>query len=192
MTLSDLASLGSFVSGLAVLASLIYLTLQIRQAERYQRAIVQQGRAARLVDTNMRAAADPEFLESVAKGANGDDDISLTQFRQYVTNVIAGLYNLEDTLLQHKAGLISDDVFDALRSSMKRDLASQAGWRAMWKLIRFRCGKEVREFVDQLLVETPLTGPRDVLAVWKTAVAAERTALQTDLYRAAQGLARHR
>jgi hypothetical protein len=31
MSLSDLASLGSFVSGFAVLISLIYLALQVRQ-----------------------------------------------------------------------------------------------------------------------------------------------------------------
>ena len=49
MSLSDLASLGSFVSGLAVMISLIYLAVQIRQAERNQKAMIQQGRTARMV-----------------------------------------------------------------------------------------------------------------------------------------------
>ncbi|HEX3432128.1 MAG TPA: hypothetical protein VHT03_14710 [Rhizomicrobium sp.] len=43
MSLSDLASLGSFVSAFAVLASLVYLALQVRQAEKNQRAILNQG-----------------------------------------------------------------------------------------------------------------------------------------------------
>ena len=34
MSLSDLASLGSFVSGVAVLVSLIYLALQVRQPKK--------------------------------------------------------------------------------------------------------------------------------------------------------------
>ena len=34
MTLSDLASIGSLISGIAVLISLIYLSLQVRQAEK--------------------------------------------------------------------------------------------------------------------------------------------------------------
>jgi len=53
MSLSDLASLGSFVSGLAVLISLIYLAIQVQQAEQNQKAQIQQGRAARLVDLQL-------------------------------------------------------------------------------------------------------------------------------------------
>jgi hypothetical protein len=34
MSLSDLASLGSFVSGLAVLISLVYLATEVRQSHR--------------------------------------------------------------------------------------------------------------------------------------------------------------
>ena len=37
MSLSDLAALGSFVSGFAVLASLIYLALQTRQNVKHKR-----------------------------------------------------------------------------------------------------------------------------------------------------------
>ena len=37
MSLTDLASLGSFVSGVTVLISLIYLALQVRQAEKNDR-----------------------------------------------------------------------------------------------------------------------------------------------------------
>ena len=43
MTLSDLASIGSLVSGLAVLGSLFYLSLQNRQLDRNQRALMNQG-----------------------------------------------------------------------------------------------------------------------------------------------------
>ena len=71
MSLSDLAALGSFVSRMAVLASLGFLyfqmrqiTEQVRQAERNRQAIMQQGRAARHIpvvlsgtQTHLSAAA---------------------------------------------------------------------------------------------------------------------------------------
>jgi hypothetical protein len=41
MSLSDLASIGSFVSGAAVLVSLVYLRLQIRQNTRHSQALIQ-------------------------------------------------------------------------------------------------------------------------------------------------------
>lgn len=45
MTLSDLASLGSFVSGLAVAITLVFLLLQARQNTQNLRSSVQQARA---------------------------------------------------------------------------------------------------------------------------------------------------
>lgn len=50
MSLSDLASLGSFVSGFAVLVSLVYLALQVRQAEKNQRAVLNHGYITRVTD----------------------------------------------------------------------------------------------------------------------------------------------
>ena len=58
MSLSDWASIGSLVSSIAVLISLIYLALQVRQAERNQQASIRQGRATRMVDIIL-AAGEP-------------------------------------------------------------------------------------------------------------------------------------
>ena len=46
MSLSDLASIGSLVSGVAVLGSLIYLALQVRQTDRNQQAAIRHSRGA--------------------------------------------------------------------------------------------------------------------------------------------------
>jgi hypothetical protein len=172
MSLSDLASLGSFVSGIAVLASLVYLTLQVRQAERYQKAGVQQGRAARLVDTFLRLA-DSAMVNAYDKGADGDPDISATQLGQYRFFMRAAMFNVEDTFHQHKAGLIDDDVFAGTCSNIRTN-AARPGWRAMWKQIRVSWGTEFRDFIDQIVVETPVATPADQLAVWLAAVALER------------------
>src|SRR5450432_96104 len=58
MSLSDLASLGSFVSGFAVLTSLVYLTLQVRQTERNQKSSIRHSRVSRIVELHV-ALADP-------------------------------------------------------------------------------------------------------------------------------------
>jgi hypothetical protein len=53
MLLSDLASIGNLVSGLAVLASLVYLSLQLRQTDRNQKALMNQGTVTRNTDIVM-------------------------------------------------------------------------------------------------------------------------------------------
>jgi hypothetical protein len=49
MTLSDISSIVGMISGLAVLASLIYLAQQNRQNVKHTRALIQQGRVERIV-----------------------------------------------------------------------------------------------------------------------------------------------
>src|SRR5690242_3923725 len=66
MSLSDLAALGSFVSGLAVAVTLILLLLQMRQSDRNQRASMQLGLATRANDLYARMS-DPEFALFMTK-----------------------------------------------------------------------------------------------------------------------------
>ena len=74
MSLSDLASLGSFVSGLAVLISLVLLFFQlrqlnqqVRQTERNQQASIRHGRITRGVDIQL-ARADPGAADAWRRG----------------------------------------------------------------------------------------------------------------------------
>ena len=66
MSLSDLASIGSFVSDVAVVVSLIYLSVQVRHADRNQQAAIRQGRSTRTVDLFM-LATDPSAADAIAK-----------------------------------------------------------------------------------------------------------------------------
>jgi len=66
MSLSDLAAFGSFVSGLAVLVSLIFLLLQVRQTNRNQRALMQQGISARYLQMNSTASS-PEVAKTLVR-----------------------------------------------------------------------------------------------------------------------------
>jgi hypothetical protein len=116
MSLSDLASLGSFVSGLAVLISLIYLAIQVQQAEQNQKAQIQQGRAARLVDLQLRLA-DSANAEIYVRGMNGEAFEAATDVQRFRGLILASLYSMEDTFLQHKAGLLARDTLFSRRSS---------------------------------------------------------------------------
>jgi hypothetical protein len=68
MSLADLASLASSV---AVVASLLFLGLQIRQSNRNQRSLMQQGRSARNVELLSRLS-DPRVSDVISRAANGE------------------------------------------------------------------------------------------------------------------------
>ena len=79
MTLSDLAAIGSFISGLAVVITLAFLLLQMRQTNKNQRALMQHGRSTRNIETLARSLephVQPSFTRAMAgphAQSTGDD-----------------------------------------------------------------------------------------------------------------------
>jgi hypothetical protein len=109
MSLSDLASLGSFASGAAVVVTLILLTLEMRQANRNQRALMQQGRAARTTELAMRIS-ETHQSSLLVRGWRGDLDLTADEV-QSLGRIYAGWYwNYEDSYLQFKAGTLSPEA----------------------------------------------------------------------------------
>ena len=175
--LSDIASIGSLVSGVAVLISLVYLALQIRQAERNQRAIIQQARASRTADV-LIGIAQPGIIESYYKVADGDEDVSLIDIRRFGSLFRASLYGFEDAYFQHKNRLLDDNAFASTVGSI-RFVLRRPGVRANWKLQRAMHDKGFAALMDGLLQEVPVgdftpTGAALELAQWREMVAAEK------------------
>jgi hypothetical protein len=168
MSLSDLASIGSFVSGVAVLISLIYLALQVRQAERNQRALVQQGRAARLVDFQLRLAA-PEMGDLYVKAAQGGD-LSAAEFFRFRWMSRAITASFEDTFYQHRERLLADAPFSTARDAFTAGLVLP-GRRALWRVERDLYESGFRAYVDEL--ESGRAPARNRLAEWREALAAQ-------------------
>jgi hypothetical protein len=177
MSLADLASIGSLVSGVAVLISLIYLALQVRQSERNQRALMQQTRASRTTDL-LIAISQPGITESYYKVADGDDDVSLIDIRRFGSLFRASLYGFEDAYFQHQNRLLDDNAFASTLATI-RFILRRPGVRANWKLQRQMHDTGFTALMDRLLEEMPVgdfsaTGAALELAQWREMVAAER------------------
>jgi len=155
MSLSDLASLGSLVSGLAVTVTLVLLLLQMRQANRYQQASMQLGRAARSQSSSLRAT-NPEIVRVTVKAMNCDESMTEEETRLYLNSVAADFQSLEDSFLQNRAGLLE-------RASMETDerllrvFFTSPAIRAMWQLLSISFSEEFRAYVDNIMGQvTPL------------------------------------
>jgi hypothetical protein len=70
MSLSDLASIESLASRLAVLVSRVYLSLQVKQAERIQLVSIKSARAIRTVDL-LSAGTEPSTADVVPRNFGG-------------------------------------------------------------------------------------------------------------------------
>lgn len=128
MTLADLSSLGGFISGVAVLISLVYLSLQIRQNAKHTRALIQQGRIDRITNHQMMMA-DSDLVAAWLVG-NGvavtPEAVRERQFQQQLTSYYIGW---DDTLSQYHDGLVSEEQFARFRRQMINLVKTSPGMR---------------------------------------------------------------
>jgi hypothetical protein len=114
MTLSDIASISSAISGVAVLISLIYLSLQTRQNSKHTRSLIQQGRIDRVVSYYM-GMADRDIVAAHIHGNGGVATPETIQRRQFWLECVCMQANWQDTVSQYDEGLLSEDHFATFR-----------------------------------------------------------------------------
>jgi hypothetical protein len=148
MSLSDLSNVGGFVSGISVLVTLLFLLVQIRQANQNQRAIVQQGRATRIADFLLRVI-DPSLLPAWTMGLAGAAEIGPDRHFQFMYMARARFLSLEDSFLQHRNGLMDEGAFVGHVEAFKLVFGAR-GLKAAWKLTRFTYDRDFADFVDSL------------------------------------------
>ena len=172
MSLSDLAALGSFVSGFAVLVSLIYLALQVRQTKRNQQISIRHSRASRIVELQL-ALADSAVAAAWLHGSWSPQEITPTEIGQFMSLCRALFFHFEDSFYQREEGLLNDDAFETVVAGA-RLIARSPGVRAAWRMARTNFGGRFLDFMDGVVAGSAALPPVDLsLEAWKVAFASE-------------------
>lgn len=171
MSLSDLAALGSFVSGVAVFVSFIFLALQIRQANRNQKSLMQQGRSARNVDILLRLT-NRFMSETVLAADRHCADMDPAKIWAFYGFAGAVFWAYEDSFLQYRTKMLDASSWESDVATIKRLLAYPA-YRAAWKMARDGMSGTYREFVDSVMREVKPDASGNLTDAWKTYVAEE-------------------
>ena len=156
MSLADLASLASSV---AVVVSLLFLGLQIRQSNRNQRSLMQQGRSARNVELLSRLS-NPRVSDVISRAANGETltDQDCFVLYSYMTSVF---WSYEDCFFQFHLGMLDPKSW-ASNCTVLRRLLGNPAYRAVWRFARGGIGDEYRSFLDGLAAEFGATPSRPI------------------------------
>lgn len=171
MSLEHIFYISQSIAALAVVASLLYLAQQVRQAERVQRATMQQGRADRTSQASL-ATANPELARVLQKGMAGDAELTREEFTQWMLMCRALFLSGEDSFLQHEAGMLSDAAFDSYVAGVKFYF-SMPGMRAAWKLSEGQFGSDFRAFGNAMLAQTSVSQDTDAYLQWRKLLKSE-------------------
>jgi len=164
MSLSDLAAIGSFISGLAVVFSFLFLALQMRQSNLNQRSLAQGARSARYVEV-LSQMADPYLSKLMCRSATGDATLDSSEAQSVIRTVGAILMHYEDSYLQFQAGTLDLASWDSDAASLKA-LLQDPGVRVSWRFVRHYLGGAYRSYVDELLRHTKLAPLNDYGEQW--------------------------
>src|SRR5947209_18988379 len=114
MNLSDLASIGSFVSGVAVLISLVYLATQVRQAAKATRSEIHQNILHGWMGAGNLVATHAElFARATNSGAEEIEAMSDAEKLTFVTVAMAMFRHYENLYLQCREGYVRREDWNA-------------------------------------------------------------------------------
>jgi hypothetical protein len=152
MNLEQLANVGEFIGGIAVIASLIYLAIQIRQN-------TQSVKSATLAanTTNWSSMlvnlADAGKSEAYLSGITGKEDIGAEHFLQFVQIARAMLVSWETQHYQFLNGALDSDIYRGYERACKDQMLVFPGFQMVWEITREGFSPAFSELVDKLISE---------------------------------------
>jgi hypothetical protein len=176
MSISQLATIISLVSGMAVVVSLIFLALQIRQSNRNQKSLMQQGRTTRTVEIMLKMT-DRHVGETIEIAHRNCAALNPAQIWCFYGFAGAIFWTYEDSFLQLQANTLDASSWQSDETTLKRLLAFPA-YRVVWKMARDGMGPRFREYIDSVVEDVQRGGSESLGDLWAIYAAEEIAAAQ--------------
>jgi len=132
VTLEDFGNLGEFIGGLAVIATLVYLAVQIRQNTKLLRRSAEQTSRSDSTAAIALAAQSPENAVVYHKGLAEPDALSPEERTHFYLFMAANFYHLHFGHTAYQDGAQSEDSW-RLQLQGLRFFVSRPGVRTWWK-----------------------------------------------------------
>jgi hypothetical protein len=107
----------------AVVASLIFVGLEMRQAQEISMSQTYQSRTSAVVEWDSAFAANHDALSAQWKASNGAADEITTEEYEALRFTLLGLFHLYDNAhYQYQKGFVSQEFWEITRESMKSQM----------------------------------------------------------------------
>ena len=137
-------AISEFVGAIAVVATLIYLAVQIRQNTRLMRSTVKQSLTEATQNVIFKLAENSDVwvkLTTGEKPSSPEEDVRMSLL------VRATLRGFESQCYQYDAGLLEENEWHALRTAIE-DICGLPGVRRYWAELKPHMSERLRVVVD--------------------------------------------
>lgn len=149
MTRSDWKDVAEFVGIIAIVASLIFVGLELKQGHDIARADVHLQRAALAMAAN-QSVNDPAVQAVITKVIAGD---SLTVGERLVADGVfeRTLIFYENNHYQYQLGMVPEELWLASKRSLTSDLVTSQEFREFWERDRDNWRRSFAVIIDDLI-----------------------------------------
>ena len=149
MDLTQLANLGEFIGGAAVLVTLIYLAVQVRQNTKSIRLSVFHSATTRSAQWADSLASNTECLHTYRIGLGTPEDLRDEDEKMRFGLMMNSLFRqFEDLFLQHHNGTLSDEAWAGWLFSIRKTVEFP-GFLIFWSVRRGAFTASFAAFVDR-------------------------------------------
>ena len=166
MNLEQLANLGEFISGIAVIASLVYLAIQIRQNTRSVKSSTLATNTSNW-SSMLVNLADAEKSDAYLAGTAGKEDINAKHFLQFLLMARAMLVSFETQYHQYLNGALDREIYLGYERSCKDQILVYPGFQMVWEITRDGFSPAFAELVDKLIGEVEAGDASAMMRKWQ-------------------------
>jgi len=152
MSLNDLANMGQVIGAIAVVISLIYVALQIRQNTNAVRSATVQTVHEHFAKWYHLVAADDELAQIVANGLRDYASLSEQERVRFVAAFMSFLSYSQNAFLKWRQGLLASPLWLGWELVIM-NLVCAPGGKAFWKDRAYMFGDEFRKYIDDDLIK---------------------------------------
>lgn len=147
LTLQDWGAIAQIVGGLAVVATLIYLSVQIKQAARSIRSATSQIGSEFNGEVFQELISNPEFVALYLKANElGLDSLGASDRLRFVMFCNKGMRYFEHMYFLHRDDALPEGFWEGQAQSAQ-ELLRDRGFREVWDLNEHMFSSEFRRFV---------------------------------------------
>ncbi len=157
MTLTELANIGEFVGGIAVIFSVAYLALQIRQNTRSVRSASFQSLVDSFSQVSLELSKDAELTRIYTTGLSDPGQLSEHEMQRFHFLVLTSTRRFEGAFMQQHSGMLSPRQWEGFRRSVTGILRSPGGSK-WWSDNQRLFTTEFQEFVESELARGTVRG----------------------------------
>ena len=148
MNWDAIGAIGEIVGAIAVVASLVYLAIQIRGQNRESRLAAMHEIAVAYRESNI-PFADANLADILTRAHNDTTQLTEAEILQLIVSVQGVFHVWEEAYYQHIAGRLDEHLWAAIVREYSSYL-SAAGFDFVWQLRKTGHNDEFRLFVDSL------------------------------------------